>query len=89
MEKNYCRLQWKNQIKRISSTQFNIKATSGNTNTIVDPNNLDLFYNQDNFNNGNFSIATPWKSQVQCFRPKLMEIKRYMLLLLWLGILIQ
>jgi len=40
------------------ATQFNIKATSGNTNTIVDPNNLDLFYNQDNFNNGNFSIAT-------------------------------
>jgi hypothetical protein len=30
-------------------TQFNIKATSGNTNTIVDPNNLDLFYNQTNF----------------------------------------
>jgi hypothetical protein len=38
--------------------RHNIKATSGNTNTIVDPNNLDLFYNQDNFNNGNFSIAT-------------------------------
>jgi hypothetical protein len=32
-----------------SKTQFNIKATSGNTNTIVDPNNLDLFYNQTNF----------------------------------------
>jgi hypothetical protein len=31
------------------ATQFNIKATSGNTNTIVDPNNLDLFYNQTNF----------------------------------------
>ncbi|CAM2821059.1 TonB-dependent receptor [Flavobacterium frigoris] len=40
------------------ATQFNIKATSGNTNTIVDPNNLDLFYNQDNFNNDNFRIAT-------------------------------
>ena len=40
------------------ATQFNIKATAGNTNTVVDPNNLDLFYNQDNFNNGNFNIAT-------------------------------
>jgi hypothetical protein len=40
------------------ATQFNIKATSGNTNTIVDPNNLDLFYNQTNFDAGNFTIAT-------------------------------
>jgi hypothetical protein len=41
------------------ATQFNIKATSG-TNTIVDPNNLDLFYNQTNFDAGNFTIV-PWK----------------------------
>jgi TonB-dependent receptor len=40
------------------ATQFNIKATSGSTNTIVDPNNLDLFYNQPNFDAGNFTIAT-------------------------------
>jgi hypothetical protein len=40
------------------ATQFNIKANNGYTNTIVDPNNLDLFYNQDNFDNGTFSIAT-------------------------------
>ena len=40
------------------ATQFNIKATNGNTNTVVDPNNLDLFYNQPNFDNGNFTIAT-------------------------------
>ena len=40
------------------ATQFNIKATNGNTNTIVDPTNLDLFYNQPNFDNGNFTIAT-------------------------------
>jgi hypothetical protein len=40
------------------ATQFNVKATEGNTNTIVDPNNLDLFYNQANFSNDNFRIAT-------------------------------
>jgi TonB-dependent receptor len=40
------------------ATQFNIKATQGNTNTVVDPNNLDLFYNQANFANDNFRIAT-------------------------------
>ena len=40
------------------ATQFNLKANSGSTNTVVDPNNLDLFYNQNNFNNGDFSIAT-------------------------------
>ncbi len=40
------------------ATQFNVKATQGNTNTIVDPNNLDLFYNQANFSNDNFRIST-------------------------------
>jgi hypothetical protein len=40
------------------ATQFNLKANSGSTNTVVDPNNLDLFYNQNNFSNGAFSIAT-------------------------------
>jgi lipopolysaccharide assembly outer membrane protein LptD (OstA) len=39
------------------ATQFNLKANSGSTNTVVDPN-LDLFYNQNNFSNGAFSIAT-------------------------------
>jgi hypothetical protein len=48
------------------ATQFNIKATAGNTNTIVDPTNLDLFYNQDNFNNGNFNIAT-FRGNAQVF----------------------
>jgi hypothetical protein len=33
-----------------------IKANSG-SNTVVDPNNLE-FYNQNNFSNGAFSIAT-------------------------------
>jgi hypothetical protein len=44
--------------RAFQATQFNIKATSGNTNTIVDPDNLDIFYNQENLNNGVFSIAT-------------------------------
>jgi hypothetical protein len=46
------------KTRDFQATQFNIKATQGYTNTIVDPNNLDLFYNQNNFNNGYFSIAT-------------------------------
>jgi hypothetical protein len=35
--------------------QFNLK-NSGSTNTVVDPNNLDLFYNQNNFSNGAFFL---------------------------------
>jgi hypothetical protein len=38
------------------ATQFNLKANSGSTNTVVDPNNLDLFYNQNNFSNGVFLL---------------------------------
>jgi hypothetical protein len=33
--------------QKFQATQFNIKATIGNTNTVLIPNNLDLFYNQD------------------------------------------
>jgi TonB-dependent receptor len=40
------------------ATQFNFKANQGFTNTVVDPTNLDLFYNAQNLNNGVFSIAT-------------------------------
>ncbi|MDI1257016.1 MAG: TonB-dependent receptor [Flavobacterium sp.] len=40
------------------ATQFNFKASSAVTNTIVDPNNLDLFYNQQNFANDYFEIST-------------------------------
>lgn len=40
------------------ATQFNLKANNGFTNTVVDPNNLDLFYNQNNFDHGFFNIAT-------------------------------
>jgi hypothetical protein len=58
IRENHFWSKWKNQVKRISSDQFNLKANSGSTNTVVDPNNLDLFYNQNNFSNGAFSIAT-------------------------------
>ncbi|GGC83702.1 collagen-binding protein [Flavobacterium lutivivi] len=40
------------------ATQFNFKANNGFTNTVVDPNNLDLFYNQQNLANGYFTIST-------------------------------
>ncbi|UQD55326.1 TonB-dependent receptor [Flavobacterium sp. K5-23] len=40
------------------ATQFNFKVNQGFTNTVVDPTNLDLFYNAQNLNNGVFSIAT-------------------------------
>ncbi|WP_348797482.1 TonB-dependent receptor [Flavobacterium adhaerens] len=43
------------------ATQFNFKTTTSpvsHTGDIVDPNNLDLFYNQTNFENNYFTIAT-------------------------------
>ncbi len=46
------------KTRDFEATQFNFKSNSGFTNTIVDPNNLDLFYNQQNLDNGYFSIAT-------------------------------
>jgi hypothetical protein len=54
IRENHFGLKWKNQVKRISSDPI-FKANSGSTNTVVDPNNLDLFYNQNNFSNGAFS----------------------------------
>jgi hypothetical protein len=46
------------------ATQFNLKANSGSTNTVVDPNNLDLFYNQNNFSNGAFLLPLSVETQV-------------------------
>jgi TonB-dependent receptor len=46
------------KTRDFEATQFNFKANQGFTNTIVDPNNLDLFYNQQNLDNGYFSIST-------------------------------
>ena len=46
------------KTRDFEATQFNFKANQGFTNTIVDPNNLDLFYNQQNLDNGFFEITT-------------------------------
>lgn len=40
------------------ATQFNFKSNNAFTNTIVDPNRLDLFYNQENYANNYFEIST-------------------------------
>lgn len=40
------------------ATQFNFKTDMAQLSTLVDPANLDLFYNQQNFNNGFFKIST-------------------------------
>ena len=43
------------------ATQFNLKTVTSpvsHTGDIVDPNNLDLFYNQTNFDNNFFTIST-------------------------------
>jgi hypothetical protein len=40
------------------ATQFNFKANSNFLNVVVDVNNLDAFYNQQNYTNGYFAIAT-------------------------------
>lgn len=41
-----------------TATQFNFKATPEHLNDNVDPDNLDAFYNQQNFSAGFFTIAT-------------------------------
>lgn len=46
------------KTRDFEATQFNFKANQGFTNTVVDPDNLDLFYNQTNLSNGYFSITT-------------------------------
>ncbi|MEM0541741.1 TonB-dependent receptor [Flavobacterium sp. j3] len=42
----------------LTANQFNFRANQGFEDTVVDPNNLDLFYNQPNFANGAFEITT-------------------------------
>lgn len=42
----------------LSANQFNFRANQGFETTVVDPNNLDLFYNPQNFANGVFEITT-------------------------------
>ncbi len=41
-----------------SAVQYNFKATNTHLGDIVDPNNLDAFYNQTNLTNGFFEIST-------------------------------
>ena len=44
--------------RAFKATQFNLKTENAHLSDIVDPNNLDLFYNQENLNNGYFKIST-------------------------------
>jgi len=44
--------------RNFEATQFNFQSNDGYRNFIVDPNNLDLFYNQQNLDNGYFNIST-------------------------------
>jgi outer membrane receptor protein involved in Fe transport len=44
--------------RAFKATQFNFEANTGFEGYIVDPNNLDLFFNQNNYNNNFFSIST-------------------------------
>ncbi len=46
------------KVRDFEATQFNFKANSAYLNTIVDLNNLDAFYNQNNFANNYFEVAT-------------------------------
>jgi hypothetical protein len=48
----------RSKSRDFEATQFNLKANNAFTNTIVDPNNLDLFYNQTNYANDYFEITT-------------------------------
>ncbi len=44
--------------RTLLANQFNFRANQGFETTVVDPNNLDLFYNPQNFANGAFEITT-------------------------------
>ena len=44
--------------RNFEATQFNFQSNNDYRNFIVDPNNLDLFYNNTNLNNGYFNIYT-------------------------------
>lgn len=46
------------KTRDFNATQFNYKATATHVADIVDPNNLDLFYNQTNYANGYFNMST-------------------------------
>lgn len=44
--------------RNFEATQFNLKSDNAFLGAIVNPNNLDAFYNQANFTNGAFKIST-------------------------------
>jgi len=44
--------------RTLFANQFNFRTNQGFETTVVDPNNLDLFYNPQNFANGAFEITT-------------------------------
>ncbi len=46
------------KTRDFQATQFNFKTDNSYLNTVVDPNNLDAFYNQQNLSNGFFRIST-------------------------------
>ena len=46
------------KTRNFEATQFNFKANEGFLDIVVDANNLDTFYNQTNFSNNYFQIAT-------------------------------
>ena len=46
------------KTRNFKATQFNFKSDNAHLSDIVDPNNLDLFYNQANLNNNYFRIIT-------------------------------
>ena len=48
----------KSKTRDFEATQFNLKTNNLYTNTIVNPNDLDAFYNQANYSNGFFKITT-------------------------------
>lgn len=51
-------LNSKMKNRDFQATQFNFKSIAPHNNTVVDPNNLDTFYNQQNFSSGYFTIST-------------------------------
>jgi len=46
------------KVRHFKATQFNMKTDNAFLSTVVDANNLDSFYNQENFSNGVFRIST-------------------------------
>lgn len=48
----------KDKLRNLKATQFNLRPETLGRSVVVNPEQLDLFYNQNNFENGFFSIST-------------------------------